>query len=76
MHGDSDVIRSHSSLIERGTMRILSSLALTCALLCSGCSTTPANSDAAVVSSGALQAEPRGIVGEVCPPALAAKGYC
>jgi hypothetical protein len=57
-------------------MRILSSLALACALLCSGCSSAPAVPDAAVVGSGALQAEPRGIVGEVCPPALAAKGYC
>jgi hypothetical protein len=59
-------------------MRILSSLALACALLCCGCSTAPVVPDAAaaVVGSGALQAEPRGIVGEVCPPALAAKGYC
>ena len=23
-----------------------------------------------------LMTEPRGIVGELCPPALAAKGYC
>jgi hypothetical protein len=65
-----------SLLNERVTMRILSSLALACAVLCCGCSTAPAIPDAAIPDSGALQAEPRGIVGEVCPPALAAKGYC
>ena len=57
-------------------MRILSSMALACALLCSGCSTAPAIPDVALPGSDVLQAEPRGIVGEVCPPALAAKGYC
>jgi hypothetical protein len=57
-------------------MRILFSLALACAVLCCGCSTASAVPDAAMPDSGALQAEPRGIVGEVCPPALAAKGYC
>jgi hypothetical protein len=57
-------------------MRILSSLALVCALLCWGCAAAPAAPDPALPASGAVQAEPRGIVGELCAPALAAKGYC
>ena len=65
-----------SSLTERVTMRILYSLALACAVLCGGCSTATTIPDAAIPDSDALQSEPRGIVGEVCPPALAAKGYC
>jgi hypothetical protein len=57
-------------------MHILSSLALACAMLCCGCATMDTTADTSLPDSGALQAERRGIVGEVCPPALAAKGYC
>jgi hypothetical protein len=65
-------------------MRTLTSLALACAVLCCGCSTLdaapePAKQEAGATTSadsGALYAEPRGFVGETCPPALAAKGYC
>jgi len=57
-------------------MRILSSLALVCALLCCSCATRELAPDPALPVNGELQAEPRGIVGEPCPPALAAKGYC
>jgi hypothetical protein len=48
--------------------------------LCCGCSTLDSVPEPAMPSAGAdtsaLYAEPRGIVGETCPPALAAKGYC
>lgn len=61
-------------------MRMLSTLVLACAVLCCGCSTFDAFPDPAVPDSSTdtaiLHAEPRGIVGETCPPALAAKGYC
>lgn len=57
-------------------MRILSTLALVCALSCVGCSTVETVPFAVMPESSAVQAEPRGIVGEPCPPALAAKGYC
>ena len=59
-------------------MRTLATLALVCAVLLCGCATpdlAPAP-DPVLPVSGAVQAEPRGIVGETCPPALAAKGYC
>jgi hypothetical protein len=61
-------------------MRTLTSLALACAVLCCGCSTLDAVPEPAKpvtsADTGALYAEPRGFVGETCPPALAAKGYC
>ena len=57
-------------------MRTLSTLALVCAVLCCGCATPVFAPDPVLPVSDALQAEPRGIVGEPCPPALAAKGYC
>jgi hypothetical protein len=49
---------------------------LVCATLSGGCACMDAPPEPAVPDSAAQQAEPRGIVGEVCPPALAAKGYC
>ena len=61
---------------EREPMRTLYSLVLVCAVLCCGCSTVEAPSPGAIPDSSILQVEPRGIVGETCPPALAAKGYC
>ena len=61
---------------EQESMRILSSLALVCAALCCGCSTVETPSPGVIPDSSSLQVEPRGIVGETCPPALAAKGYC
>jgi hypothetical protein len=63
-------------LTERESMRILPTLALACAVLCCGCSTLEPIPDPAIPDNDALHAEPRGIVGETCPPALAAKGYC
>ena len=61
-------------------MRILTSLALACTVLCCGCSTLDSIPEPAMpntaADTSALYAEPRGIVGEICPPALAAKGYC
>ena len=57
-------------------MRTLSSLVLFCAALCCGCSAVEPPSSGAMPDNSSLQAEPRGIVGEICPPALAAKGYC
>ena len=62
--------------IKAENMRVLPSLALACALLCCGCSVVQALPHAAASHGSALQAEPRGIVGEPCPPVLAAKGYC
>jgi hypothetical protein len=76
MHGGCHSMNKPSSLTERITMRFLASLALACAVLCCGCSAATAIPDAAIPDSGVVQASPRGIVGEVCPPALAAKGYC
>lgn len=61
---------------EQESMRTLYSLVLLCAVLCCGCSTVETPSPGAIPDSSSLQAEPRGIVGETCPPALAAKGYC
>jgi hypothetical protein len=57
-------------------MSTLSSLVLVCAALCCGCSATHTALDGPMPDSGAPQTEPRGIVGEPCPPALAAKAYC
>jgi hypothetical protein len=76
MHGGCHFLFEYLSPIKRGTMHILSSLALACAVLCCGCATMDTTADAPIPDSGALQAERRGIIGEVCPPALAAKGYC
>ena len=64
------------SLTEQDTMRTLSTLALVCAALCSGCSTMETTPLAAMPEGRVMQAEPRGIIGEPCPPALAAKAYC
>nr|WP_314631228.1 hypothetical protein [uncultured Noviherbaspirillum sp.] len=58
-------------------MRALPLLLLVCAALCSGCAaveTAPLIN--APDDSSVLHIEPRGIVGELCPPALAAKAYC
>jgi hypothetical protein len=52
---------------------------LVCATLSGGCASVDAQLqpvESAMPDNSAQQAEPRGIVGEVCPPALAAKGYC
>ena len=57
-------------------MRTLSTLALICTVLCSGCSTMETTPLAVMPESRAMQVEPRGIIGEPCPPALAAKAYC
>ena len=57
-------------------MRTLATLALVCAVLLCGCATPEFAPDPVLPVSDAVQAEPRGIVGETCPPALAAKGYC
>lgn len=57
-------------------MRILFWLLLAGAAVSAGCAPIEAASQAVLPVIGPLQAEPRGIVGELCPPALAAKGYC
>ncbi len=57
-------------------MRILFWLLLACATLSSGCVSVEAAPEPVVSDISTQQVEPRGIVGEVCPPALAAKGYC
>lgn len=57
-------------------MRILTSLVLVCAVLCGACSTVETTPVVIMPDSSALLSEPRGIVGETCPPALAAKAYC
>ena len=51
-------------------------LALACVLLSGGCATPQSESDPVIPAITPLQAAPRGIVGEPCPPALAAKAYC
>lgn len=56
--------------------RVLSFIALAFAMLCSSCSSVEYAKADGTPASTALGAEPRGIVGELCPPALAAKGYC
>jgi hypothetical protein len=72
------------------TMRALSSLVLFCAVLCGGCAAVETAPPTAMPDDGsgtlpvalpsalpvALPVEPRGIIGEPCPPALAAKAYC
>lgn len=65
-------------MTERGAMRVFSLLVIAFAAACSACSTVEKIPDIALPDSTAyqLQMEPRGIVGEPCPPALAAKGYC
>ncbi len=58
-------------------MRVLPLLMLVCAALCSGCAAVEsAPLNFAPDDRSALYIEPRGIVGELCPPALAAKAYC
>ena len=57
-------------------MHPLSMLALACVLLSGGCATPQSESDPVIPPITPLQAAPRGIVGEPCPPALAAKAYC
>jgi hypothetical protein len=57
-------------------MRTYFWMLLVCATLSGGCASVDAPPETAMPDSSAQQAEPRGIVGEVCPPALAAKGYC
>jgi hypothetical protein len=58
-------------------MRALPLLLLVYAALCSGCAAVePAPLTVAPDDSSALYIAPRGIVGELCPPALAAKAYC
>lgn len=51
-------------------------LLLVGAALSAGCAPIAATGPHLLPAGGALQAEPRGIVGEPCPPALAAKAYC
>lgn len=51
-------------------------LLLACAILSAACAPMDAAPPAATPDQGVVTAEPRGIVGELCPPALAAKGYC
>ena len=77
-HGGGLASAAGKPLTEPETTRILLCwLSLACAMLCCSCSTVaPATVITAVPDNATLPAEPRGIVGEVCPPALAAKGYC
>lgn len=63
-------------LTGRETRGVLPFIALAFAMLCSSCSSVESTRADVTPVSAVLQAEPRGIVGELCPPALAAKGYC
>jgi hypothetical protein len=75
-HGGGLAGAGSGSLAQRANRRILFALALACAMLCCGCAAIdPGPPDLMPVGSEVLAA-PRGIVGETCPPALAAKGYC
>lgn len=57
-------------------MRPYIRMLLVWASLSGGCASMEAPPEPAMPEGAVQQAEPRGIVGEVCPPALAAKGYC
>lgn len=57
-------------------MRTYFRMLLACAAFLGGCTFPHVAPQTAEPAASAEPAEPRGIIGELCPPALAAKGYC